>query len=327
MPSPIVRRMVQVLLAFLILECRIRRLAHAIAAVIVARLLLLGIVPAWAADWRQEIGTFRIGMVVSGTPTATGLEALRRSYSTALGMPVDFFIARDFAMLIDAQATSRVEYAIYSATAYATAAELCDCVEPVAAPTDIDGASGIRSFLISRNDKVASLGDVPKARLVVPPPDDVSGWLAPLSLLSKEGLTLRGDEPFVKVTSTVVEAETVFVNAEADALLGWERVLPSGEALAQGGTIDRLRRAGADVPRLHRIWTSSIIPYGPHVVLKSLDPEAKAVLSAYLVGLHAGDPQAYDLLSGGHAGGFVTIDESAYAPVRDIVKTLVVSEP
>jgi len=308
-------------------ERRIQQFSSRIAVLCAAALILLGIAPVSAADWRQEVGTFRVGMVASGAPTAAGLEALRQSYSAALGMPVDFFIARDFAMLIDAQATSRVEYAIYSAMAYATVAELCECVEPIAAPVDVDGASGIRSILIARKGRLALVADLPKTSLIVAPDDDFSGRLAPLSLLSEAGLTLRGDESFIETAQTAVAAEAEFAAGRAEALLGWERVMPNGEALLQGGTMDRLRRAGVDVAGLDRVWSSPILVYGPHAVLKSLDPEAKQLLSGFLTGLHAGNPQAYDLVSGGHAGGFMSVDEAVYAPVRQVVQTAAGSEP
>ena len=286
-----------------------------------------GIAPAWGADWRQQIGTFRVGMVASSAPTAAGVEALRRSYSSALGVPVDFFIAGDFAQLIDAQATSRVDYAIYSATAYATAAELCQCVEPIVAPKDVDGALGIRSVLLARKGELASVADLPKAKLVVPANDDVPGWLAPLPLLAREGLTLRGDQSNIIVAPSVLDAEATFAGGEASAMLSWERVAPSGEALLQGGTIDRLRRAGVDIAGLERVWTSPIMPYGPHAVLKDIDPEAKAILSDYLTNLLGGDPQAYDLLSGGHSGGFVAVDDSNYVVVREIVRAFKTPAP
>jgi phosphonate transport system substrate-binding protein len=308
-------------------EPLIPRFAPPIVALIAAAILFSGISSAWGAEWRRDIGTFRIGMLVSSAPTSAGLDALRKSYAAALGVPVEFFIARDFAMLVDAQATSRVDYAIYSAIAYATAAELCRCVEPIAAPTDVDGAFGIRSILLAHKGKLATLADLPKARLVMPAKDDVSGWLAPRGLLAQSGLTLRGDESFIATAATVIEAEAIFARSDADALLGWERVALNGEALLQGSSIDRLRRAGVDVGSLDRVWTSAIIPFGPHVVLNSLEPEAKTILSNYLTSLHSADPQAYDLLSGGHAGGFVAVDESHYGPVRDIVSAIKASEP
>ena len=88
------------------------------------------------AGWREDMKTFRVGMIErQGAGQAVpGLSILERSYSMALGIPVEIFVARDYAALIDAQASGRVDYAIYSTTAYATAQLLCSCVEPVVAP-------------------------------------------------------------------------------------------------------------------------------------------------------------------------------------------------
>ena len=88
--------------------------------------------------------TFRIGMIAAdGSQAVPGLSAIKRAYSQALGIPVEIFVARDYASLIDAQAKSRIDYAIYSTTAYATASLLCSCLEPVVAPLGDDGATGI----------------------------------------------------------------------------------------------------------------------------------------------------------------------------------------
>src|SRR5438445_3471984 len=75
------------------------------------------------ADWRDDIGTFRIGIVAEpgAGNTVPGLALLTQSFTNALGMKVEFVVARDYAALIEAQANARIEYAIYSATAYATA--------------------------------------------------------------------------------------------------------------------------------------------------------------------------------------------------------------
>ena len=85
--------------------------------------------------------------------------------------------------------------------------------------------------------------------------------------------------------------------------------------------MDRLRRAGVDINSLELMWSSPVIPYGPHTVLKSLNSEARLVLTEYLIGLHGSDPQAYDLVSGGHGGGFVAVADDAYATAREIVRS------
>ena len=109
------------------------------------------------AGWREDMKTFRIGMIAEpgAGQTVTGLAALKQAYAQALGIPVEIFVARDYAALIDAQATARVDYALYSTTAYATAALLCACVEPVAAPVSDDGATGIKAILVTRDGRLS----------------------------------------------------------------------------------------------------------------------------------------------------------------------------
>src|SRR5690606_15626025 len=136
--------------------------AHARAmAAGLAALAVLACHPA-EAGWREDLGTFRIGVVAApGAGNAIpGLTLLTDAYSRALGMTVQVMVARDYAALIEAQAERRVDYAIYSASAYALATLRCGCVEPLAAPTDADGAAGIRSILITRDARVAKPADM-----------------------------------------------------------------------------------------------------------------------------------------------------------------------
>ncbi|TIR66731.1 MAG: phosphonate ABC transporter substrate-binding protein, partial [Mesorhizobium sp.] len=97
-----------------------------------AALAVLSAAPPAHADWRADIGTFRIGIVAEpgGGNTVPGLARLTDAYTNALGMKVEFVVARDYAALIEAQASGRLQYAVYSALAYATASVRCGCVEP-----------------------------------------------------------------------------------------------------------------------------------------------------------------------------------------------------
>ncbi|TIR80225.1 MAG: phosphonate ABC transporter substrate-binding protein, partial [Mesorhizobium sp.] len=119
------------------------------------------------ADWRADIGTFRIGIVAEpgGGNTVPGLARLTDAYTNALGMKVEFVVARDYAALIEAQASGRIQYAVYSALAYATASERCGCVEPLVAPVDADGAAGVRSVLVTRDGKVPGLTAIASHRI------------------------------------------------------------------------------------------------------------------------------------------------------------------
>ena len=70
-----------------------------------------------AADWREDIGTFRVGVVAEpgAGNTIAGLAELNDAFTKALGLKVEFLVAHSYAALIDAQVSTRIEYASYSA--------------------------------------------------------------------------------------------------------------------------------------------------------------------------------------------------------------------
>ena len=173
-------------------------MGHALKAS-AAMMTLLG--AAWSnparADWRDEIGTFRVGIVAEpgAGNTVPGLALLTDAHTKALGMKVELVVARDVAALIEAQANAHIEYAVYSATAYATASRRCECIEPLVAPVDSDGVIGIRSVLLTRDGKVPDLVAMEAHRVAMAPPDSVGGSLLPLAGLAAEGVRIADDAP------------------------------------------------------------------------------------------------------------------------------------
>ena len=74
------------------------QVARAVAVLCIAALCLA--MPA-LAGWREDIGTFRVGIVAEpgAGNTIAGLAALNEAYSKALGLKVEFFVARSYAAL------------------------------------------------------------------------------------------------------------------------------------------------------------------------------------------------------------------------------------
>lgn len=210
------------------------------------------------ADWRDDIGTFRIGIVAepNGGNTVPGLAQLTQAFTNALGMKVEFVVARDYASLIEAQANARIEYAIYSATAYATAQQRCACVEPLVAPVDSDGAAGIRSVLLTRDGKLPGLADMETHRIVMPPPDSVGGSFLPLAGLAAEHVKVAEDAPFLIHADSASAAEMILVDGKADAMFGWVRAAADGQPQLSGGTRARLEAAGLSASALQVVWIS-----------------------------------------------------------------------
>ncbi|PBB89527.1 phosphonate ABC transporter substrate-binding protein [Mesorhizobium sp. WSM3864] len=287
-----------------------------------AALAVLSAAPPAHADWRDDIGTFRIGIVAEpgGGNTVPDLARLTDAYTNALGMKVEFVVARDYAALIEAQASGRIQYAVYSALAYATASERCGCVEPLVAPVDADGAAGVRSVLVTRDGKVPGLTAIASHRIAIAPADNVAGSLLPLTGLAGEGVQIAQDSPFLARASSATAAEAMLGDGEADGLFGWEPVGADGQPTDTGGTILRLAAAGVPKTSLRVLWNSAPLRYGPHAVRSDLDAEAKRRLAVFLTNLKSLTPDVYDLLEPTHSGGFELAVSKDYATALAIVR-------
>ena len=292
---------------------------------------LLALPHAAHADWRDQIGTFRIGIVAEpgAGNTVPGLALLTDAYGKALGMKVEFVVAHDYAALIEAQANARIQYAVYSATAYATASERCGCVEPLVAPVDADGATGIRSVLLTRDGRLADLAALETHRIAMAPSDNVGGSLLPLAGLAADGIKISQDAPFLTHAASAAAAEAMLVDGQADAVFGWERAAAEGQtAIADDqpadpdGTAARLEAAGIPKAALQIIWTSGVLRYGPHAVRSDLDPEAKRRLTVFLTNLRSQSPEVYDFVESKHSGGFISAAAGDYAMATAIVRLL-----
>jgi phosphonate transport system substrate-binding protein len=286
--------------------------------------LMLALLPASPslAGWREDMKTFRVGMVAEdGAGQAVpGLSTLKRAYSQALGLPVEIFVARDYASLIDAQATARVDYAIYSTTAYATAALLCSCVEPVAAPLGDDGATGIAAILVTRDGRLPSLAEIGRHRVAIAPPDSIAGSLLPEFELAGEKIALTGSEPYLVRAESASAAEAMLVDGSVDAMFGWKPVGPEPGSDLSGGTLQRLEAAGLERASLKVVWSSRPLRYGPHALRSGLDGELRRMLVAFLTDLMNFQPDVYDLLERHHGGGFVEVGARDYAAAVEMVR-------
>lgn len=274
---------------------------------------------------QQDAGSkrFRIGMLgeAGSGHSVNGLSRLRTAFERALGTQVEVFVARDYTRLVEAQVAGRLDYAIYSASAYAAAWRLCQCVEPVAAPRNADGSDGMRSVLIARNRETRTA--VPKT--VSGPPDAVpvivATALAPVEMESADDVA--GLEA-LEARATASEAVMDFASGGADAIIGWMRSRTDTEETVPGGTIEMLTASGMEAAEFAVVWSSPAIPFGPHAVRSDIDAETKRRLSVFLANLFVQDRDTYDLLEPGHDGGFVRVAHESYGV---IMKALEISAP
>lgn len=243
---------------------------------------------------------FRIGLLAERgfDRGVAALDRLKHVYSQALGMPVEILVARDYPALIEAHVAGRVDYAVYSAMAYAVAWRMCGCVEPIAAPVSADDDTGLAAVLYLHGDSMPDTADT----------------------LVAQGATLvsslyRAAHPGQHLTEQPAgQAEAAFVTGEAEAYLGWA---PAGGARTErGGSMARFEAAGLDVTVG---WQSDPVRFGPHTVRKDIAAATRSRLLDLLGGLHEADPVAYDAIERRLSGGFRPASHADYQPVIDLL--------
>ncbi len=289
-------------------------------------LSVFSVLPATAQDtdpsWRQKLGTFRIGILAAGRPVLATrrVQPFREALQGALGMPVEVFAAKDYNTLIEAHRASRIEYAVYSASAFSAAWLLCKCVTPIAAPVATDGSARFRSVLIARKSAAQSLDDLGSATILVPGRDSFSGFIFPQDRLARDGVEVEARGWELRDMQSMDAALEAFSAGEADAIFGWQGEEPSispADAAPQLDTMDRLVAAGADVSV---IWKSPPVPYGPHAIRSGIAQEAKELILPFLAGLIDDNPEAYEAIETRYTGGFQPIGFEDYKPVVDALR-------
>jgi phosphonate transport system substrate-binding protein len=292
------------------------------AVTIASMIMLLTSQAVAMADWRKDLGVFRIGMIESeALKLSPGeLERIRSGYADALSMPVEIIRTRDFPALIDAHASARVEYAILSAAAYATAYLVCECIEPLVQPIATNAATGTRTVLFL--DSKITMEQVAQSKgLAVPDKNSLNGYGVPLSSENLISGKLKGNEPWLVFAKDTDAAIQQFADGKVDGFFATVNSTATlATALQQG---DPIAATLSSLPRQAKAsWISNIVANGPHAVRKNLVTDAKNILSKYLVNLAQTDSDLNDLLLPANDIRFDEVNHSAYATAISATKML-----
>ncbi|MEM7214046.1 MAG: PhnD/SsuA/transferrin family substrate-binding protein [Pseudomonadota bacterium] len=283
-----------------------------------------GFVHAAFADWREDIGVFRIGIVVSGDVqgTLSRLEPFRLAIVDALEMDVAFFHTTSSKLLIDALVRERIEYALLSASGYAVAAVRCECVEPLVIPRSLDSTDGYHLVgIVKRNDEL-NLERLSTKRIGMVSPEGVLGEEFVRYLLAREVDISGNSRIFFSSKNTSEATQRAFADGEYDVLFGWSSLTGDpAEGYSRGSLrqiVENLRRPA----RNYRIdWKSSAIPHRPHVLRKKLPGEVKTRLRDALVNLYERNPVAYDAVEPVYGGGFTAARNERFSDLIQFLGT------
>ena len=282
------------------------------------------------ADWREDMGRLRIGLVAGSSVAKAILDAepFRLAVEEKLEIPVELVPMSSLAKLAGAQIESRVEYAIYPATTYAAVWFNCECVEPLAVARAIDNTAATYQIAIGRTaDGRLRPADLAGKRIWLLTGQEAMGQQLAIHGLRSAAIAIgEGDTNFLTADHPGQAIEN-FVKGEGDALIGWSSMQGELSTGYSRGTLKKLAAlSGGTATGYYVIWKSQSVPHRTHAVRKNLDGEAKKLLRELLETMFENDPVAYDSIEPVYGGGFQVSPHSAFAGAIDFVRSLATDE-
>lgn len=279
------------------------------------------------ADWREDIGVFRVGIYTGQQPAGflARSEPFRLALQEAIGMEVEFFPASRTEALIDALQTDRIEYALLSASAYALAWNVCECVEPLVVPRAGDSTDGFHTIMIVRQDGPKSLNDLAGKTVGELSPGSISQGLVAKKLLEDAGVELE-KVTFAHAGSGEATLKA-FLEGNYDALVGWSTMTGIASDGYSRGTLTSMAALGPDMLSGYRVLAKSMqIPHRPHVIRKKLPGELKDILRSTLGAMYDQNAIAYDSIEPTYGGGFGTARHHRFELLMDVLSGLAPQE-
>jgi phosphonate transport system substrate-binding protein len=272
------------------------------------------------ADWRDEVPVFRIG-ILGGELQDRRLKdhaCLKARAEKALGVPVELFASRDYSGTTEGLLAGRLDAAALGAAGYAGIfLQDPEAIEPIVTLEEEDGTLGYRSVVLVRADSpYQSLDDLRGRTLMFTERLSTSGFLIPYYELSEQGydpgrffsrLGFSGGHP---------QAVAAVLDGQADAGVTWTSGTGDHAAGYSRGNLRRMVERGMlDMSDLRILWTSELIPAGPHVVRKDLPEEAKEIYRDVLLNLADRDRRCFERIVGDDAVDFEPISHDQYATI------------
>lgn len=275
------------------------------------------------ADWRKDIGVFRIGIITSdrSQEALDKLEPFKLAISEALNLEVEFFRARNATTLINALADERIEYAIFSASSYALAWVSCECVEPVVFPRSKDSTDGYHTILISAPGGPTSLETIKGNTVGILSASSITGVELAKHVLREKQVFIGNEETPTLKKETADKTLNAFVEGEFKLLVGWSSLTGDPAVGYSRGNLQQLSQKLSSSVRNYKIlWKSDQIPHRPHVMRKKLHGDAKKILQSTLLQMYKKDPVAYDSIEPVYGGGFATGRHERFAQLISLIK-------
>lgn len=279
-----------------------------------------------AADWREEVPVFRIGILggALGEAQLRAFACLDRLVEQKMKVPVELHTSPNYVGVMQGLLDGKLDAAGLGAASYAGVyLRDPDAVEPLVTVEQLDGSLGYHSVVFVRADSpYQTLDDLRGKSLMFTDRNSTSGYLVPRYELGREGYPLRffGSYGFSGSHPATVRAVR---DGQFDAGVTWTSGIGRYEdGHSRGNLHTMVQRGELDMSDIRIIWTSDLIAEGPVVVRKTLPQEAKDIYKQVLIDLPKQHRNCFEAIAGGAAIGYAPVDHELYQTIIDLRRQL-----
>ncbi len=271
-----------------------------------------------AADWRDQYKELTFGIYSSENQrdAVARFEPFAAYLTQKLGVPVRITWGTDYAAVIEALRSSKVQFARIGAANYALGHKVMgDKITPVGLDETQDGSTGYYSVIVVKTDSpYHTLQDLKGKVLAWADPNSTSGYAVPLYFMKKAGIDPASFFSATPFSGSHELGVVGVVNGTFDAA--------ADDAISDTRSNALRMEAKGMVPKgsTRIIWKSGLIPNGPYVMRTDLPTDLKAAFTAALMSASKDAPDAYNGINMGDAKTVVPVTNKDYEDVIAITQ-------
>jgi phosphonate transport system substrate-binding protein len=269
--------------------------------------------PQTAGQLKAQQGPLRVGLVPNQAPDKikAQYEPFREYLQKTLNMPVELFVASDYAGVVEAMANDKLDVAYFGGLTYVQAKQRAK-IHPIVTEVDTEtGTTKYYSLIIApANGSVDAVKDIKGKTFAFGDISSTSGSLYPRFMLDKAGIKMPDDLKNAVYTGGHDATAQAVQNATVDAGGIEGRIM---QKLIVKGTVD-----GAKI----KVLEKHLVEGYPWVVRDSLDKGLEEkIVQAFLT---IKDPTLLDLM---RAKAFAQVTDANYAEAEQEAKRLGLVNP
>jgi phosphonate transport system substrate-binding protein len=252
----------------------------------------------------EKPNPFRVGLIPNQAPDTvkTQYASFKAYLEKELAVPIELFVASDYAGVVQAMASDKLDMALFGGVTYVQAREQAD-IYPIV--TELDKATKSTKYtsviIVPADSPVKTVAELKGKTFAFGDISSTSGSLYPKIMLDQAGLKVPQDLKEIKYTGGHDATALAVANGSVDAGGVEERIL---DRLIDQGRVDKTK--------IRKIKQSDPIEGYPWVVRSKLDKDfVEKVTNAFL---NLKDPEILKLRS---ADGYGRVAAKDYEFVRE----------